>query len=126
MINQVIDKYTKNFLTYHHKDWYWVINPITNEWVVSVAKTGYIFYNNDFWSTFMMVCPLGNLYDNIRNWVVYKLDVPLSEHCYPDYINGDYDWRDEFDESKIIEVINDGELITSHKHDPISIIEGHM
>jgi hypothetical protein len=108
MINQVIDKYTKNFLTYHHKDWYWVINPMTNEWVVSVGKTGYTFYNKQFWSTFSRNYPLGDLTDNIKNWVIYKLGTPSSEHCYPDYIEGDYDWRDEFSIKEITEVINEG------------------
>lgn len=107
MTNDVIDKYTKNFLTYYHKDWYWVIDPITKEWVVSVANTGYTFYNKHFWSNFVMFYPLGDLTGNIKNWVVYKLGTPSSEHCYPDYDNG-YDWRDEFDEETIIDVINNG------------------
>jgi hypothetical protein len=41
------------------------------------------------------------------------LNSPISEHCYPDYINGDYDWRDEFDIKEITEVINKGELVSS-------------
>ena len=49
MTNHVIDTYVKNFLTYRYKDWYWVINPSTNEWVVSVGNTGYTFFNNKFW-----------------------------------------------------------------------------
>jgi hypothetical protein len=96
------------------------------EWVVSVGKTGYTFYNNQFWSTFKSIYPLGDSTDNIKGWVVYKLGVPLSKHCYPDYINGEYDWRDEFDEPTVIEVVNDGELVSSHKHDPLSTVKGHM
>ena len=126
MTNQIIDIYIKNFLTYYHKGWYWVINPMNYEWVVSVGKTGYTFYNNQFWSTFKSIYPLGDLTDNIKGWVVYKLGVPLSKHCYPDYINGEYDWRDEFDEPTVIEVVNDGELVSSHKHDPLSTVKGHM
>ena len=119
MTNRVIDTYVKNFLTYHHKDWYWVINPITNEWVVAVSEdNGYTFYNRRFWSDFIMFYPLGNLTDNIKNWVVYKLGVPSSKHCYPDYMDEDYDWRVEFDESVIIKVIDNGELASSPKHDP--------
>jgi hypothetical protein len=48
----------------------------------------------------------------LDHWL-YKLDTPISEHCYPDYISGDYDWRDEFDIKKITEFINEGELVSS-------------
>jgi hypothetical protein len=119
MTNRIIDTYVKNFLTYHHKDWYWVINPITNEWVVAVSEdNGYTFYNRKFWSDFIMFYPLGDLTDNIKNWVVHKLGVPPSKHCYPDYISGEYDWSNEFNKPTIIKVINQGVLVPSHKHDP--------
>jgi|LakMenEpi03Aug12_release.lakeMendotaPanAssembly.Ray.scaffolds.fasta_scaffold13969_30 hypothetical protein len=113
MTNHVIDTYVKNFLTYRYKDWYWVINPSTNEWVVSVGNTGYTFFNNKFWSDFSMFYPVKDLTKTIQDWVLYKLNSPISEHCYPDYINGDYDWRDEFDIKEITEVINKGELVSS-------------
>ena len=108
MTNQVIDTYTKDFLCYHHKDWYWVINPKTNEWVVSVGNTGYIFFNNKFWNDFSLFYPPIDLTNDIKPWVLYKLRTPDSKHCYPDYINGDYDWRDEFGIKEITEVINEG------------------
>ena len=56
-------------------------------------------------------CSLNDITDDIRNWVVNKLGVPFSEHCHPDYIPMDYDWRDEFGEQLIIDVLNKGELI---------------
>ena len=108
MTNQVIDTYTKDFLCYHHKDWYWVINPKTNEWVVSVGNTGYIFFNNKFWNDFSLFYPSIDLTKDIKTWVLYKLRTPDSKHCYPDYINGVYDWRDEFDDSTVGEVIHKG------------------
>ena len=108
MTNWAIDTYTKGYLTYHHKDWYWVINPTNNEWVVSVGKTGYTFFNKQFWSNFSMFYPVGDLTKSIQDWVIYKLNTPISEHCYPDYIIGDYDWRDEFSIKEITEVINEG------------------
>ena len=114
MMNQIIDKYLQRYSVYHYKGWYWVINPVHREWVVNVADSGYTFFNRDFWKTFTMVYPLNNKNDatkNIGNWVVYKLGVPKSKHCYPDYIPHDYDWRNEFKEQDIIDVINKGKLI---------------
>lgn len=113
MINQVIDTYTKDCLCYHHKDWYWVINPKTKEWVVSVGDTGYTFFSNKFWNDFSLFYPSIDLTKDIKKWVLYKLGTPKSKHCYPDYINGDYDWRDEFDSSTIDEVIHKGKLISN-------------
>lgn len=112
MTNWVIDTYIKDFLTYRHDGWLWVINPKTNEWVVSVGSTGYIFFNSKFWSDFSMFYPVEDLTNSIRDWVLYKLKTPISEHCHPDYINDDYDWRDEFDEKTIIDTINNGNLIS--------------
>jgi hypothetical protein len=70
-------------------------------------------FNNKFWDDFSMFYPVKDLTKTIQDWVIYKLNSPISKHCYPDYINGDYDWRDEFDIKEITEVINKGELISS-------------
>ena len=113
MINRVIDTYTKECLTYHHEDWYWVINPNTKEWVVCVSDTGYTFFNRDYWNTLSRFYPSDDVTNDIKNWVLYKLKTPESEHCYPDYINGDYDWRDEFDPSTVLDVIENGKLISN-------------
>lgn len=115
MTNRVIDTYVKNFSTYYHDGWYWVIIPSTNEWVVSVGKTGYIFFNSKFWSDFSMFYPVEDLTKTVQDWVIYKLDTPISKHCYPDFVNDDYDWTHEFN---VTEVINEGELISFCKHDP--------
>jgi hypothetical protein len=110
MTNRAIDTYVKDFLTYRHKDWYWVINPDTKEWLVSVGKTGYTFFNSEFWLTFSKFYPVKDLTKTIQDWVIYKLDAPISEHCYPDYVSGDYDWRNEFDIMEITEVIHEGKV----------------
>jgi hypothetical protein len=113
MTNRVIDVYLKNHAIYRSGESLWVIIPNTNEWVVSVwESSGYMFFNEKFWSTFLMFYPVNDMIDNIRNWVVYKLGVPLNEHCYPDYMEGEYDWRDDFDDSVIDGVIRNGELVT--------------
>jgi len=108
MINRAIDAYLKRYLVYHYEGWYWVINPVTREWAINVSDSGYIFFKRDFWYWFQRVCPLFKSNDDIHNWVEYKLNVPKSKHCYPDYIPMDYDWRDEFNGQRIIDVMNKG------------------
>ena len=73
-----------------------------------MGNTGYIFFNNKFWNDFSLFYPPIDLTNDIKPWVLYKLRTPDSKHCYPDYINGDYDWRDEFGIKEITEVINEG------------------
>ena len=111
VINRVIDTYTKNFITYHYEDWYWVINPDTMEWVVNVSDSGYTFFNRDYWKNFFRFCPSEDTINDISNWVVDKLKTPSSKHCHPDYIPNDYDWRNEFGGQRIIDVINKGKLV---------------
>ena len=108
MVNKVIDLYVKNFLVYHYDGWYWIINPNTKEWVVNVADSGYTFFSRDFWTTFSKFYPSKDLTSDIHNWVSYKLGVPIGKHCHPDYIPHEYNWKDEFGESVIDEVINNG------------------
>jgi hypothetical protein len=57
-----------------------------------------------------MFYPIDDLTKDIKTWVLYKLRTPKSEHCYPDFILGDYDWRGEFDSSTVSEVIHEGEV----------------
>ena len=111
LVNTIIDIYVcdEDFSTYHYKGWYWIINPLTREWIVNVSDSGYTFFNRDFWKTFYEFHPCMD--KDIHNWVVYKLGVPMGKHCYPDYIPHEYNWKDEFDGQKIIDVINKGELI---------------
>ena len=113
MKNQIIDKYLRGHLVYHYDGWYWVLHPESKEWVVNFADSGYIFFNRDFWYRFSLFFPVNDATDNIRNWVVYKLGVPLSKHCYPDYIPHEYNWKDEFEESIIEEVISNGDFCFS-------------
>jgi hypothetical protein len=108
MVNKLIDKYLRRYSVYHYDGWYWVINPVTRKWVINVADSGYTFFNRDFWFRFLMICPLLGSTNGIQEWVVYKLGVPKNKHCHPDYIPMDYDWRDEFEGQKIIDVMNKG------------------
>ena len=113
LVNTIIDIYVcdEDFSTYHYKGWYWIINPVTREWIVNVSDSGYTFFNRDFWKVVSKLYPTKDMTKDIRNWVVYKLGVPFSKHYHPDYIDGDYDWRDEFKGQLIIDVINKGEKI---------------
>ena len=108
MVNKLIDKYLGRYSVYHYDGWYWVINPVTRKWVINVADSGYTFFNRDFWLKFLTICPLLDSTNGIQEWVVYKLGVPKNKHCHPDYIPMDYDWRDEFEGQKIIDVMNKG------------------
>ena len=108
MINDVIDKYLKKYSVYHYDGWYWVINPNTKEWVVNVADSGYTFFCRDFWITFSKFYPSEDLTKDIHNWSSHKLGVPIGKHCHPDYIPHEYNWKDEFDERVIDEVILNG------------------
>lgn len=91
--------------------WYWVINPVTKEWIVNVGDTGYTFFNKKVWDDFSMFYPTDDMVSSIQKWVLHKMDVPSSKHCYPDCIDREYDWRDEFYEEDVIDVITNGKLI---------------
>lgn len=39
----------------------------------------------------------------ISGWVINELGFSVSEHCYPDYLPGEYDWRKDFEVDKVIE-----------------------
>lgn len=111
MFNKFIDIYTEDFLVYHYNGWYWIINPLTREWIINVSDSGYTFFNRDFWIMYSKFFPSKDLTDDIKNWVIYKLGLPVDKHCYPDYIPMDYDWRNEFGRQQIIDVMNKGELV---------------
>ena len=113
LVNTIIDIYVcdEDFSTYHHKGWYWIIHPESREWVVNVSDSGYTFFNRDFWKGFSNFYPSKDLTKDIHRWVVYKLNVPMGKHCYPDYIPHEYNWKDEFKGQLIIDVMNKGELI---------------
>lgn len=111
MVNKIIDLYVKDFSIYHYEKWYWIIHPKTREWIVNVSDSGYSFFNRDFWITFFDFYPSKDMDNDIHNWIVYKFNVPKGNHCYPDYIPYDYNWKDEFYGQKIIDVMNKGELI---------------
>lgn len=37
----------------------------------------------------------------------------MGKHCYPDYIPHEYNWKDEFDEDKIDDVVSKGNICFS-------------
>lgn len=39
----------------------------------------------------------------VRDWVVNELGFYVSDHCHPDYMGGEYDWRKDFDAMEVIE-----------------------
>lgn len=110
LISNIIETATKEFVPYRHRNWTWLINPKTEEWIVSVADSGYTFYNYDFFSNLFKYASLNCIDDSqyIKIWTMERLNVFVSEHCYADYTPGDYDWSDDF---KPKEVIEQGELI---------------
>ena len=113
MTKEIIDKYLRGYLVYHYKGWYWVLHPESKEWIVNVADSGYTFFNRDFWKTVSYFFPPRDLTNDIHSWVVYKLGVPMGKHCYPDYIPLEYNWKDEFDDDKIDDVVSKGNICFS-------------
>ena len=113
MKNQIIDKYLRGHLVYHYDGWYWVLNPESKEWIVNVADSGYTFFNRDFWKTVSYFFPPRDLTNDIHSWVVYKLGVPMGKHCYPDYIPLEYNWKDEFEEHIVDDVVSKGNICFS-------------
>jgi hypothetical protein len=110
LVNNIIETSTTDFIPYRYRDWTWLINPETKEWVVSVADSGYTFYNYEFFSNLFKYASLNCITDkkHIRSWTEEKLKVSISKHLYPDYHPGDYDWKDQFDAK---EVMDKGELV---------------
>jgi hypothetical protein len=54
----------------------------------------------------------------ISNWIISELGFSVSEHCYPDYLPGSYDWTKDFDVDKVIER---GKIIARRPGEPISL-----
>lgn len=105
LVNNIIETSTTDFIPYRHRDWTWLINPETEQWVVSVADSGYTFYNYEFFSNLFKYVSLNCLTDkkHIREWTEKRMKVVVSEHLHPDYYPHDYDWRDQFDVKEVLE-----------------------
>lgn len=110
LIQKIIETSTTEFIPYRHKDWTWLINPKTEEWIVCVADSGYTFYNYEFFSNLFKYASINCITDkkHIKKWVMESLKLYVSEHCYPDYFPGDYDWTDQF---VVKDVLEKGELV---------------
>lgn len=105
LVSNIIETSTTEFIPYRHKDWTWLINPETEQWVVSVADSGYTFYNYEFFSNLFKYASLNCLTDkkHIREWTEKRMKVTVSEHFHPDFYPHDYDWRDQFDVKEVLE-----------------------
>jgi hypothetical protein len=90
---------------YEYKESYWIINPETEQWIVKVAYSGYTFYNYFFfYNIFLYMSLMVPKNDNhISDWLRDGLGFVVSEHCYPDYLPGAYDWTKDFEVDKVIE-----------------------
>lgn len=117
LINKVLNNSIEGFVCYEYKESYWIINPITNQWVVKVAYSGYTFYNyfffRDLFVYMSLTVPGNDKY--ISKWIGEELGFVVSEHCYPDYLPGAYDWTKDFEVDKVIER---GEIIATR---PVSL-----
>jgi len=105
LVSDIIETSTTDFIPYRHRDWTWLINPETKQWIVSVADSGYTFYNYEFFSNLFKYASLNCITDKkyIRSWTEEKLKVSISKHLYPDYLPHDYDWRDQFDAKEVLD-----------------------
>jgi hypothetical protein len=105
LVSDIIETSTTDFIPYRHRDWTWLINPKTKQWIVSVADSGYTFYNYEFFSNLFKYASLNCITDKkyIRSWTEEKLKVSISKHLYPDYLPHDYDWRDQFDAKEVLD-----------------------
>ena len=110
LVSDIIETSTTEFIPYRYKDWTWLINPETEQWVVSVADSGYTFYNYEFFHNLFKYASLNCILHKkyIRYWTEERLKVSVSKHLYPDYYPGDYDWTKDFD---VQEVFDKGEPV---------------
>ena len=112
LINKVLNNSIEGFVCYEYKESYWIINPETGHWVVKVSYSGYTFFNYFFFHRiffYMSLDVMGNK-KFISNWIREGLGFNVAEHCYPDYLPGEYDWSGDFETDKVIER---GEIIAT-------------
>lgn len=104
LVSDIIETSTTEYHPFKYKDWTWLINPETKQWIVSVADSGYTFYNYEFFSNLFKYVSLNCITDKkyIRVWVEQRLKVSVSEHLYPEFYPHDYDWRDQFDAKEVV------------------------
>jgi hypothetical protein len=117
LVNKVLNCSIEGYVCYEYRESYWIVNPSTNEWVIKVGHTGYTFYNYHFFKNIFRCLSLNVIEDKkyISGWVVDELGFFVSEHCYPDYLPGEYDWTKDFEVDKVIER---GKIIA---HRPVSL-----
>jgi hypothetical protein len=117
LVNKVFNNSIEGYVCYEYKESYWIINPATNQWVIKVSYSGYTYFNYSFFHTLFFYLSLDVVKNNkyISGWIIDELGFFVSEHCYPDYLPGSYDWSDDFETDRVIEF---GEIIARR---PVSL-----
>ena len=106
LVNKVLNNSIEGFVCYEYQGSYWVVHPEKNLWVIKVSTfSGYTFFNYFFFHNLFFYLSL-DLIENkkyISDWVINELGFFVSEHCYPDYLPGEYDWIKDFEVDSVIE-----------------------
>jgi hypothetical protein len=105
LINKVLNNSIEGFVCYEYKESYWIVNPTSSQWVIKVAYSGYTFFNYSFFNNLFFYLSLDVVKDKkyISDWIINELGFSVHEHCYPDYLPGEYDWVKDFEVDKVIE-----------------------
>jgi hypothetical protein len=120
LVNKVLNDSIEGYVCYEYQGSYWIVNPETNRWVIKVAYSGYTFFNYFFFRNIFFYLSFDVVKNTkyISNWIISELGFSVSEHCYPDYLPGSYDWTKDFDVDKVIER---GKIIARRPGEPISL-----
>jgi hypothetical protein len=105
LINKVLNSSIEGYTCYLYRNSHWIINSSTNDWVVQVSNSGYTFYRQEFFKKICYYLSLspGDIESYVRDWVVNELGFYVSDHCHPDYMGGEYDWRKDFDAMEVVD-----------------------
>lgn len=105
-INKVLSNCIEGFVLYEYRSNYWIVHPEKNLWVVSVnSYSGYTYFNYFFFHNIFSYMSLDVIKNKkyIFNWIVNDLGLFVSEHLYPDYLPGEYNWIKDFEVDLVIE-----------------------
>jgi hypothetical protein len=105
LVNKVLNTSIEGYTLYYRAGSFWLINSTTNQWVIKVGYSGYTYYNYFFFHGIFSYLSLDVIKDKkyIYDWIVNELGFIVSEHYYPDYLPGEYDWRKDFEVDLVIE-----------------------
>jgi hypothetical protein len=105
LVNKVLNNSIEGYVCYLYRESHWIINPENNVWVVKVSYSGYTFFNYFYFHNLFPYMSLDAIKDKdyISNWIVNELGFMVINHCYPDYLPGEYNWIKDFEVDKVIE-----------------------